>query len=526
MEKNKDFLDFLKEETNYTTTENGDITYESTLNSNLDLFSFSKIDSKYEEVEQLIHSAYYENKNTFLKNFLYVLDIRGGKSIRSLTKHIIKFLIKEGEMNLIISLLDILARLGRFDFGVYALEIALKEKKDINQFKTYYVNLFNALFNEDEKLLSTISKMDINRAKLFWKWIPSLRVHGKNNIVAKIFKNWFYEHLSFKLREKAYRKLLNVKRKELGIIEKNLSNKEKIDFSNKPSKAIFSRLDYFFNNDLYAEDFVKAIKENKISNFNNLLISEIVAEGLYKENSEVKSKFLDYAWTQLPKLKNIPNGVLPVVDVSGSMNTTSDYHSALASSIGLGMYLAEQNEGYFKDHFITFSTKPKLVKIQGKNIVDKIKFINKANWEMSTNIDGVFELIYNAVKNGSAKSPEYITIFSDMQFDECISTSNSVNKTEEVNLTFIKRWKKQFEDINSTLPKIVFWNLNAPLGQAPVLKDELNTVLMSGFNANALQDLFTFEQVIREKEKQLTPLEMMNEVLSKYDVFIKEILEK
>ncbi|WP_238480569.1 DUF7788 domain-containing protein [Anaerocellum diazotrophicum] len=43
--------------------------------------------------------------------------------------------------------------------------------------------------------------------------------------------------------------------------------------------------------------------------------------------------------------------------------------------------------------FNTFSAKPKLQKIQGQTIYEKVKILENAHWECNTDIEAVFTLI-------------------------------------------------------------------------------------------------------------------------------------
>lgn len=519
----KDFLTNLKEKTNLTTTENNDTTYKSSLNYNLDLFAFSKIRAKYDDFKNLIYNAYYEDKIVFYQNLLHLMDIRNGKGLRTLTKYIFQYLEEKKCNKELINMKNIIIDLGRFDYLFFIFELALKSNNQviIDDYSNFFKILFNSLINNDKELLQTISSLNINLMQLFWKWLPSLRTHGKNNLVAKYLKNLFFSHLKYNEREKQYRKLLNQKRQELDIVEIPLSRKERINFENKATKSIFSRRDYFLEKELYSQDFVNAIINKKIKNFKNLFISEIIADVLFSkkeiQTNSPKAYLLEMAWKALPEIDNLPKNIISIIDVSGSMFTTNNYHAPIASSIGLGMFLAEKTEGAFHNKFITFSKNPNLVEIKGENIVEKIKFITREGVGLNTNIDKVFKLILDSTLSSNSTAPEYLAIFSDMQFDQITN--------EEINSTFIERWKNEYSKNNLNLPKIIFWNLNSPANQSPVLMDEINTILMGGFNANALKDLFNFEKEIKEQKLELTPLEIMKKALLKYKNKADEILQ-
>ena len=82
-------------------------------------------------------------------------------------------------------------------------------------------------------------------------------------------------------------------------------------------------------------------------------------------------------WDALPNFVGEAN-ILPLVDVSGSMTSKAGGHQSksdvtcLDVAVSLGLYLADKNKGKFKDTFLTFSSEPQLLHLQG-NILDKVK---------------------------------------------------------------------------------------------------------------------------------------------------------
>jgi hypothetical protein len=93
-------------------------------------------------------------------------------------------------------------------------------------------------------------------------------------------------------------------------------------------------------------------------------------------------------WESLPNyLTNTEERILPVCDVSGSMNTSAGNNSNLSCldvCVSLGLYISERNVGKFKDAFITFSSNPQLQYLNG-DIVSRMNQLSRADWGMSTN---------------------------------------------------------------------------------------------------------------------------------------------
>ena len=76
-------------------------------------------------------------------------------------------------------------------------------------------------------------------------------------------------------------------------------------------------------------------------------------------------------WNNLPDyLNGNPCKMMCVVDTSGSM-TGQEADAPINVAISLGMYCAERLGGPFKNHYISFSSRPKLIKIEGIDFVDK-----------------------------------------------------------------------------------------------------------------------------------------------------------
>lgn len=89
-------------------------------------------------------------------------------------------------------------------------------------------------------------------------------------------------------------------------------------------------------------------------------------------------------------------------------------------SVSLGVYLSERNKSVFKDAFITFSSTPKMEYLKG-TATQRFDQLERAHWDMSTNIQGVYELILRtALENNLAQEdlPQNIIIISDMEFNQ------------------------------------------------------------------------------------------------------------
>lgn len=114
--------------------------------------------------------------------------------------------------------------------------------------------------------------------------------------------------------------------------------------------------------------------------------------------------------------------------------------------------------------------------IKGKTLKEKIVNLSRADWNMNTNLDSVFELMYDtAISNNVSQDelPSMIYIVSDMQFDQCCRNADKSTYT---------KWKEKFENAGYKLPVIVFWNVSDRCKTVPVEFTENGTMLVSGYS--------------------------------------------
>jgi len=192
----------------------------------------------------------------------------------------------------------------------------------------------------------------------------------------------------------------------------------------------------------------------------------------HEEITEAERMSADVTWNALEDFSNGENALV-VVDGSGSMYMQGNPIPATVA-LSLGVYFAEHNKGTFANHFITFSRRPRLVEIKGKDIYEKIKYCATFNEVANTDIEKVFDLILStAVKNKTPQSelPSTIYIISDMEFDYC---------SDNADLTNFDNAKRAFAKHGYQLPTVVFWNVDSRNQQQPVTMNEQGVVLVSG----------------------------------------------
>lgn len=437
--KNK-FLSFLQKETNITYTENGATALKTTNSSLLDLFgTIGSLRARDEsEIERLFSAALAEDTLLATKMAFYARNIRGGLGERRTFRVILKYLATLAP-EIVIKNFDAIALLGRYDDFYTLVDTPVEEAMWTYLKEQFTLDLGNYHANEPISLLA--------------KWLKS--VNASSDDTTRLGK------LTAKrlgLSEKAYRQTLSKLRKYIDVTEVKMSgqNWSEIAYGHVPSRAMF----------IYHKAF-KAHDEEGFTNYLNAVIkgeAKVNASTLYPYDileqlglSERNSNFsfhhydalLEEQWKSLPNYVTGEQNVLVMADTSGSMRGRP-----IHSSIGLALYFAERNKGAFKDTFMTFSSRPSLIKVKGNTLYDKIKCIPAI--VENTDLEAAFNLILTvAVKNklSTDELPASLVIITDMEFDFAT--------TSRGNWTFYDSMVKNYAAHGYAMPNVIFWNVNS-----------------------------------------------------------------
>ena len=405
-----DLLHAIEDAANKTYTENGAVTLETTGDCCLDLFAtVGALRHVFEEEICLrFQRAWAEDRDLAMKILFFARDVRGGLGERRAFRVIARWLADYAHTSVAKNISNI-PEYGRYDDLLSLLAtsceadalrfIAVQWKKDMQALES----------GEPVSLLG--------------KWLPSVNATNADTI-AKGKKVAKY----LKLRPVEYRKALTALRKRIHILENNLRIKEyNFDYAKLPSKAMYKYRAAFLRNDeaRYHEFLNKVEKGEAQMHTDSLTPYDIVASVLdnssrwkpdVKAANAQERKALDVTWKALPDYTCGENALV-VVDGSGSMYGYGNPMPA-AVALSLGIYFAERNRGQFQNHFITFSEHPRLVKIKGNDIVDKVMYCESYNECANTNIEAVFRLILTAAKIHQVpqeEMPSRIYIVSDME---------------------------------------------------------------------------------------------------------------
>ena len=480
------FMNTLQNNTNFKYTEKGDITHKTSKSDVLDMFALggSYRNREDNDVILLFKNAYEENPELALKCLFYLRDIRGGQGERRFFRVAFKWLcekhIKSAKKNLIN-----VSEYGRWDDLIY-------------------VAVNTPLQNEAFAIIKHQLALDVNckTPSLLAKWLPSQ--NASNNETKKL------GHIMAKylgISNKQYRKTLSTLRERIKVLEKLMSANrwDEIEFDKIPSKAGLIYKNAFARRDILAKKYEAFAKDATTKVNAEALYPQEIAERVFNSCgyggwskrialSETDRLMLQKYWDNLKDFYNgrEENGIA-IVDVSGSMTGTP-----MNAAVSLGAYVAEKAHGPFANHFITFSTHPQLVRFEGVDIVDKFIRCSNADWGGTTNLKAVFDLLLMTAKNQNTRvedMPTRLYIFSDMEFDSCVSFNDEDNwgfckiATEGSIKTGLESIKKKWAREGYKLPQVIFWNLNARNNNIPAIGEGFSYV--SGFSPSMIDCILT-----------------------------------
>lgn len=494
MKTNSALFSSVKEDNNFTTTENGRLANKSTLNACLDFFGqAASCRNNPAMAVHLFREAFREDKLIALKALFYMRDIRGngvGMGERNIFRACLKELSLLDRVTTI-KLLPLIPVYGRWDdlfgFDNNGESVFLHGDPEV---RVAIADIISAQLSQD---LDAVNKQKYEKVSLLAKWLPSCNTSSKRTV-----------NLSRELRklilpkdsEKTYRQICSLLRKVIDVLERRLSNKDyTFDYSKLPGKAAlkyraaFTRHDAERYNEYHRklrealENGTKEVKFNagtlypyEILERTDCRLTRYLSRYGAKDTNLMSSLEATNVWNSLPdyfseeaKSKNW----LVVGDTSESM--TSDNGRPMAVACSLSMYTAAHNNGIFKDKFILFSSEPKFIELDSSWPLDQqvAAYMRPGFVSSNTDLDKVFRLIlHTAVKHNLPESemPEAIIIVSDMQFDYCTSNTRQID--------FIK---SKYAQAGYKMPKIVFWNVASTYkGNVPITANDKGVMLVNG----------------------------------------------
>ena len=481
---NNSFLDSLKRETNYTKTENGGVAHKSTLNAVYDMFALGGAyrNRTDEDCILLFKNALEENEELALKCLFYLRDVRGGQGERRFFRVCFKWLAKEYP-DIAARNLENVPEYGRWDDLYSVVGTKIEEA------------MFAEIINQLDLDMEALNMGDSFGVSLLAKWLKSENASSKETK-----KLGDLTRKALGLSHKQYRKILSDLRTRINIVEKLMSEGkwEQIEYAKLPSKAGLIYRNAFARRDAERyEEFINN-KETKVNagtlypyDIVNKVTDKISYWGRDIDITDTEREVLNKYWAnQKDYLNGQPCKIMCIVDTSGSM--TSRYNATVTPidvAISLGMYCGERIGEPFKNYFISFSSRPQLIKIEGIDFVDKVARIYRQNLCEDTNLNAVFDLLLKMYKNNQVKAedlPEQLIVISDMEIN-----NGSCWYSDEERTTEMQRIRNEWEAAGVKMPKLVYWNVNA---RHDLILDDANNddvTFVSGMSASIFESVIT-----------------------------------
>lgn len=468
-------------------TENGAVAYSTTENAILDLFAqIGALRPRTEaEIENKFANAFAVDPLIATKMLFYAGNIRGGLGERRTFRICLKWLA-ENHPSIVRKNLPFISYFNRWDSLFVLVGTPVETDMWILIKAQLNADLDGALKQRNDNKKTSIS--------LLAKWMPTETAHKKETkALAK------KAMVALALTPRQYRKMLTALRKHIGVVESLMSagKWDEIDYPAVPSYAMKNYRDAFKEHDMvrfaeYKESLAKG--ETKV-NASTLYPYDLVHEYMGKLNYRyVRSDsyrfggtyvyecptdpIIEAQWKALPNYVTGENNILCMCDVSGSMSGRP-----METSIGLGTYFAQRNRGAYHNLYMTFTSDPHFISLDGKEtLAAAVAHVRGTDMGYSTNLMKAFQYILDhAVRHNISNKdlPKALVVISDMEIDDFYRPN--------ANFDFLNVLRIQFAHYGYDLPKLVMWNVEAR--NDTFLCKSNNVVLASGQSPSVFKNL-------------------------------------
>lgn len=468
-------------------TENGAVTFATSQDPNVDLFSLigslSKGNSNRVNANALFNMAFAADPEKATRIMLWSRDIRGGGGRRQVFRDWLQH-IETTQPELCALVIPFVPVYGRWDDLLVLRTGAMKDRVN-----TLIIEALRAGHGLAAKWMPRTGRRAVELAR-------AMRLARPEYGDATFLRRW---------------------RRDLAKLSKTVEQQmsagqwAEINYDHVPGVAMlryrkaFGRHDYLRYGE-WLESLKKAPVEKKM-NVETLYPFNIVSQLANGHNrwetnygrAAQSDALLEEQWRRLPNFIQNAN-ILAIADVSGSM--TSEVQGkvrALDVAISLGLYVAEKNKGPFNGIVVNFSDKSELVHLTGKTLREKANQVAGMAWGGSTNVQAAFDNILNVALTNRVPAedmPTHLVIVSDMEFNSCGGRNTNLE---------VARMK--FERAGYRLPKIVFWNVNGRQGNSPARAFDQDIALISGFSPAIMGAVLG--------AKHVTPVEVMEKAIMK-----------
>lgn len=433
-----------------TFTDNGMLQHKTTSSDAVDLFfrigslrAGVKRKDQIPDVWPQFSKVFSQNVDLAVRMLLWARDVRGGAGERLTFRRILLELEKQSPA-LIYKLLPLIPEIGRWD--------------DILIFQTE--NIKRAAFDQFGWAVN-------NGDGLAAKWAP--RINSRRPEVVKLARQLASQ---WKMSDRDYRKFI-VER--TNVVEQQMSAKKwnEINYEHVPSLASIRYVKAFGKHDpIGYGKFQEKLEKGEAKVNAGAVYPHTLTHRSMTENSVT----LDAMWDALPDYTNGAN-ILPVIDISESMNHGRIENSPLNIAVALGLYLAMKNNGPMKDYFLTFHSHPEFVKTSGP-IGARIRQVLGSHKGYNTDVMAALDKVLAVAKAGNVAPedmPKSLLFLSDMQFDQANNGG-----------MFMDNVRDKYEAAGYQTPGIVFWNLDSRLKGAHAKFDSKGVAMVSGFSPSIL----------------------------------------
>ena len=466
------FMNGLVDTNNFTHTENGALTHKTTKSALLDLFAQGAAMRNRSDADVILkfRNAFAEDNTYALKCLFYIRDVRGGQGERRFFRVAIKDLAKQNPQAVARNI-ENFPVYGRWD-DLYCL-VGTPCEKDAFDFIKRQLAL----------------DVQCKTPSLLAKWLKSENTSSGDS---RALGN--KTRIALGMSHKQYRKTLSILRARINVLERLMSagKWDEIEFDKIPSRA-----GMIYKNAFARHDIERAKSEKNVQTFEEFAkdtTKQVNAKALYPYECVAEAQkywhlgldatnrlMVNKSWDGLTDyFKGATLDALAVVDTSASMRASSA-SAPINVAISLGMYCADKARGPFAGHYVSFSSRPQLVKVEGADFCD------------NTNIEATFDMLLDTAIRTQCKPsdlPKTILILSDMEFDHGCGDrfgyrSSSVNtRTAE---TLMEGIARKWNAYGYELPHLVYWNLDARQDNIPQALGIGRVSFVSGFSPSILE---------------------------------------
>lgn len=470
-------------------TENGALTNATTGSAVLDLFSIIAASRKNpQQAVNEFKKAFRADPRIASQILLWSRDIRGGAGERNVFRQILKAMQNDRDFAPYMArIINYIGEIGRWD------DLLIFDNMEW-KIQAYNV-LRTAIWNGNG---------------LAAKWMPR-----KGKLVPEIRQ-------AFGMTPKQYRKLI------VGLtkcVEQKMCAKEwmQINYSHVPSVAAARYQKAFTKHDPvgYAKYRAELVKpEGQRDPKVKINAAAVYPYDIIKSLSRGDVVVAEAQWTALPNYMKEPVNVIPMIDTSGSMDSSvGGTNRAIDIAVSLGLYVAEKNRGPLANIAFSFQGKPRALYLNG-SLKQRYQQILNGRPAENTDLQAGFRLLLDLAKQHNVPAdqmPKYILVISDMEFDSATTGERHWNGNGFVlNKTNHHAIVDQYKASGYDMPNIIYWNvMSRNTTNKPVTIKDDGTALVSGFSPSILQT------VLSGNLEQYTPLNVMLETVDvpRYKIF-------